>query len=81
MTQCAHLPASQRDICEEAASLNGRSSTASAQRSIPADVPSGPSGTWIASEVVDAKFASMFRSAVLSCGGSFQIQLVDELPQ
>lgn len=83
---CARLPLSQRDICKSVVSLKSADSAASAgppeaaaAHARSADAPS--SGRWIASEAVDAQFASTFRSAVQACGGPFQIQLVDAPPQ
>ncbi|HEX8741060.1 MAG TPA: hypothetical protein VF925_13085 [Casimicrobiaceae bacterium] len=91
IADCARLPLSQRDICKSAVSLKIADSAApvgppeaAAAHVRSADAPSADarsSGRWIASEAVDAQFASTFRSAVQACDGPFQIQLVDAPPQ
>lgn len=86
IADCARLPLSQQDICKSVVSLKIADSAAPAgspeaasAHARSADAPS--SGRWIASEAVDAQFASTFRSAVQACDGPFQIQLVDAPPQ
>lgn len=81
MSQCTRLPSSERDICAETESLAGRDEVTPAQPSAAANASAGPPGAWVASEAVDAKFASTFRSVVTACEGPFQMQLVDERPQ
>ena len=81
ITQCTRLPLSQRGICKAAVSLRGRDSAGAAQPQVSVVASARPPGGWIASEAVDAQFASTFRSSVLACGGPFQIQLVDAPPR
>lgn len=81
MSQCARLPSSERDICMETASLTTGDAAAPAQPSAAADASADPPGAWVASEPVNAKFASTFRSVVTACGGPFQMQLVDAQPE
>lgn len=79
--QCARLPSSERDLCAQAGSLKSRDSIAVAQRTVPEESPARPSGAWIASEAVDAQFASTLRRVVTACAGPFQMQLVDAQPE
>lgn len=84
--QCARLPSSERDLCAQAGSLKSRAlksrdSIAVAQRTVPEESPARPSGAWIASEAVDAQFASTLRRVVTACAGPFQMQLVDAQPE
>lgn len=81
IAQCTRLPLSQRGICKAVVSMQDRDSAASAQPRVAVAASARPSGGWIASQDVDAQFASTFRSSVLACGGPFQIQLVDAPPR
>ena len=86
IAECARLPLSQRGICRSAVSLKGDASAAPASAapvgsSDAVAAHARPTGRWIASQAVDAQFASTFRSAINACDGPFQIELVDAPPQ
>lgn len=97
IAECARLPLSQQGICKSVVWLKGADPAAPVDSVIPVAPPEAmaaharsahaqsahapASGRWIASEAVDAQFASTFRSAVQACDGPFQIQLVDAPPQ